>query len=462
MPQHNLMANTATDRQLHTAGYVVADATARAALTGMQEGDLAFQSDTDVYYQYDGSAWEPLGTSGPLAYAGDITPSQITADQNDYNPTGLSAAAVLRLSSDASRNITGLQGGSDGRVLWLYNIGANPIVLIDESGSSSAANRFAFDGNLTLAADTGCQIQYDATSSRWRLSGVGKAAAGALATDTFWDAKGDLAAGTGADAAARLAVGADDTILMADSGQATGLKWVAAGVPAAVTPDAAAAAGTADNYARSDHQHGVVSYASTPTNVDATAGSAGTSGAAPARGDHRHTLGSHGAALHDNITRSFDISMQEATNDGGTLAVVGTVPSAIAGIRLDDGVTDGFYFSRHVPSDAVAGQPLTITIFWVPVATDAGSNAVRWSVEAAAIAAGTDATAAGTTTAFTGSAAARTANITVVETTTQILAAVNAGEMVKVNVRRLGADAADTYVGNLWVIGVRLNYTANQ
>lgn len=39
------------------------------------------------------------------------------------------------------------------------------------------------------------------------------------------DAKGDLIAGTAADTAGRLAVGANETVLMADSSQATGLKW---------------------------------------------------------------------------------------------------------------------------------------------------------------------------------------------------------------------------------------------
>ena len=43
------------------------------------------------------------------------------------------------------------------------------------------------------------------------------------------DAKGDLIAGTAADTVARLAVGANDTVLTADSTTATGLKWAAAG-----------------------------------------------------------------------------------------------------------------------------------------------------------------------------------------------------------------------------------------
>jgi hypothetical protein len=44
---------------------------------------------------------------------------------------------------------------------------------------------------------------------------------------TAIDAKGDLIAGTGADAFSRLAVGANNTILTADSTTATGIKWAA-------------------------------------------------------------------------------------------------------------------------------------------------------------------------------------------------------------------------------------------
>ena len=48
---------------------------------------------------------------------------------------------------------------------------------------------------------------------------------------TIVDAKGDLIAGTASDTVARLAVGSNDQVLMADSTTATGLKWgtVAAG-----------------------------------------------------------------------------------------------------------------------------------------------------------------------------------------------------------------------------------------
>jgi|TARA_R100001163_G_C4984190_1_gene139223 hypothetical protein len=45
------------------------------------------------------------------------------------------------------------------------------------------------------------------------------------------DAKGDLIAGTAADTAGRLAVGTNNYVLTADSGESTGLKWAATADP---------------------------------------------------------------------------------------------------------------------------------------------------------------------------------------------------------------------------------------
>ena len=45
---------------------------------------------------------------------------------------------------------------------------------------------------------------------------------------TAIDAKGDLIAGTGADAFSRLAIGSNDQVLTADSAASTGMKWAAA------------------------------------------------------------------------------------------------------------------------------------------------------------------------------------------------------------------------------------------
>lgn len=124
---------------------------------------------------------------------GIISPTQITANQNDYSPTGLSTSSTLRLSSDASRNITGLAGGADGRIMIVHNVGAQNIVLKDESASSTAANRFALTGDVTLGADAVAVLQYDATSSRWRAVSGGNGdtftQSGSGAVERTWQAK---------------------------------------------------------------------------------------------------------------------------------------------------------------------------------------------------------------------------------------------------------------------------------
>jgi len=65
--------------------------------------------------------------------------------------------------------------------------------------------------------------------TNWHVVEFAVGAGGDVATDAIWDAKGDLAVGTGPDTASKLVVGADDLVLTADAATATGLKWAAAG-----------------------------------------------------------------------------------------------------------------------------------------------------------------------------------------------------------------------------------------
>jgi hypothetical protein len=152
------------------------DGRAEFGLIGDDDFKLKVSADGDSWIDSlivsaaSGSVALPSGADlrGSAALSGDISPSQITANQNDYNPSGLANASVLRLSSDASRNITGLHGGSDGRIIVLQNIGGNDLVVQSEHTGSSAANRFALAANITLAANDCAIVQYDAGASRWR------------------------------------------------------------------------------------------------------------------------------------------------------------------------------------------------------------------------------------------------------------------------------------------------------
>lgn len=105
---------------------------------------------------------------GRLFLQGILSPAQITANQNNYNPSGLAVCHVLRLTTDTSRNITGLQGGVPGRAILVFNVGANNLVLKDADTNSSAANRLALNGDVTLVPDEGIWLWYDGASARWR------------------------------------------------------------------------------------------------------------------------------------------------------------------------------------------------------------------------------------------------------------------------------------------------------
>jgi hypothetical protein len=67
-----------------------------------------------------------------------ISPAQITGNTDNWNPTGLATADLIRLSTDASRNITGIVAPSTSRYLQLANIGAQNAVLKHDVTSTAA------------------------------------------------------------------------------------------------------------------------------------------------------------------------------------------------------------------------------------------------------------------------------------------------------------------------------------
>lgn len=151
--------------------------------------DVCFLTDTSTIASGSFLLYGISTTSvpGPNEQITKLHVNQITAtpssSQNDYNPTGWDGtepdkATHLRIAPTATIEITGLAGGTEGRIAILTNAttgtSGEMILLEEESASSTAANRFTFADGSPRFMMPGASIQliYDATTSRWRSMGA--------------------------------------------------------------------------------------------------------------------------------------------------------------------------------------------------------------------------------------------------------------------------------------------------
>lgn len=289
-------------------------------------------------------------------------------------------------------------------------------------GGTAAAN--AITAVITLPAG-GTGIYEDGEGWRVYNSDGSMRATGSVLTT-----KGDIHVfGTAPD---RLAVGANSSRLLADSTQALGVKWQA-------------------------------ETALTPIVVDITAAAVGTTGNPNALDNHRHALGAHGIASHTDVTRNLvTLGIAGSVVDAATLVSLGVSPNLLRAIAYADAATQGAFWSFTIPDDWASGA-ITVQPYWVPGSTDGVAHTVRWSFTAKSVAAAGDVTAAGTTTAWTGTSATRTANLLVKDTATSTTITPAAiGDLFMLELQRIGADAADTYVGVVNVVSLVISYTATQ
>lgn len=102
-----------------------------------------------------------------IAFTGIITPTALTGNVNDYDPADLATSSVIRITTDGGNySITGLAGGSAGRILILRSVTAY-ITLVSQSLSSTDVNRFSLLSDLVVQPGKAVMLQYDATSERW-------------------------------------------------------------------------------------------------------------------------------------------------------------------------------------------------------------------------------------------------------------------------------------------------------
>lgn len=284
------------------------------AYPGPQIGDVIFNLTTGYSELYDGTDWVPgrdivsqslykdnATLIQRLQFPLGITPPQITSNQNDYSPDNLAFTSVARLSSDASRNITGVdstplgeEGGNNGRLLLVHNIGSFDIVMKHDDVGSIAANRFETAGgtDATILPGGAALFIYDKESFRWRAIGTSGVVGGGGGVSDHTLLTGVTAnqhhsqahSISGADHTGSLPHSSTSGITETDHHAAP-----AAGPDADDTIDAAGAAGTASTFARSQHGHKVTTSAVTAAAVDQVTATAGTSGTI-SRAGHVHVF----------------------------------------------------------------------------------------------------------------------------------------------------------------------------
>lgn len=99
-----------------------------------------------------------------------ISPPQITADQDNYAPTGWDTADVVRLDFDTNgRAITGFVAWTNGRAKTLLNISGNYGYIPCEHPDSTAANRVVGSCDHIIAPYHALVIEYDDTTDRVRV-----------------------------------------------------------------------------------------------------------------------------------------------------------------------------------------------------------------------------------------------------------------------------------------------------
>lgn len=114
------------------------------------------------------AVFEPAAAMALLAVQ---SPAALGASTDNWNPTDLAVANVLRVTTDgAGSAVTGLVAPGAGFLLALVNLGPAALTLAHEDTGSSAVNRFAMPGgvDLVLGIHAGARLWYDAASERWR------------------------------------------------------------------------------------------------------------------------------------------------------------------------------------------------------------------------------------------------------------------------------------------------------
>ena len=216
---------------------VFASSAARtSALSGvLAEGMVSYLQDSNVLEVYDGSAW--------IGATGDITALTAGTGISITNPTG--PIPTVAIDTAVTADLTTAQTLTNKTlttpiIATITNTGTLTLptstdTLVGRATTDTLTNKTLTSPVISTITNTGTLTLPTSTDTI-----VGRATTDTLTNKTLTspvlttpsisniDAKGDLLAGTADNTIGRLAVGANGTVLTADSAETTGLKWAAA------------------------------------------------------------------------------------------------------------------------------------------------------------------------------------------------------------------------------------------
>jgi hypothetical protein len=201
------------------------------------DGTSSSWAPVDALPSQTGNAGEFLTTDGTTAswavVAGSLAqPTEPTSPNDgqiwvDTDGTAI-GNQVVRWSKATANGTTTLSGNDDNSIPLSYVAGYEQVyqngALLARGGDYTATNGTSIA--LTNASVTGDIFEVFASLPVAIVDVYTQTQVNAaFVPDSVLDAKGDLIVASAADTPARLAVGANDLVLMAASGEATGLKW---------------------------------------------------------------------------------------------------------------------------------------------------------------------------------------------------------------------------------------------
>ncbi len=138
------------------------------------------------------------------------------------NPSDATISVTDITTNNASTSQHGFLKKLSGTATDLLNGAGNFIANINtlcKSGSTPLT------GAVTLTGGANIVLTQAGNDIAIAASAGGGGGSGFVATDVVWDAKGDLVAATGADAAVRVPVGANGQVLISDAAATPGVSW---------------------------------------------------------------------------------------------------------------------------------------------------------------------------------------------------------------------------------------------